>query len=296
VPVGRIRSAVGQPSRGLILALAKEVGALAGPGGTVWLYFAGHGLADPRTGERMLLPANAATDLYGVADEGLKLGELQAALGSGGADLVGVVDACFTGNARGGGQLLAGTRFAVPTWTGPTPGASWWSAAGHGGIAQPLDAARHGAFTYALLGGLRGWADGAVSGTPDGAVTEDELQVYVLSALRGLGIADQTPDWSGTADRVLVRSTALERAPTAGSSTDPVPTELLRVRRGMSRAAVDAVLGPGQGGGSNGQGLEQVSYPGASAWFRSAEGVVEDRKSTRLNSSHNPASRMPSSA
>lgn len=61
----------------------------------------------------------------------------------------------------------------------------------------------HGAFTYLSLGALRGWADGALDGAPDGVVTAGEAARYVERGLLELGIPGQQPVLLGDRDRVL---------------------------------------------------------------------------------------------
>ena len=117
--------------------------------------------------------------------------------------------------------------------------------------------------------------DGALSGTPHGTNTEAELQHHVGSVLRGVGITDQTPEFTGTGARAPGTATDLERAPSSWTGDTGAPsTTLLGVRRGMTRADVDRMLGPGAPGVNN-RTLMQVSYPGASVWFRLADGQVD---------------------
>jgi len=193
--------------------------------GTVWIYLAGHGVAAPSTGERLFLGDDARQDPAAFEARGLLLSDLQATAAQGGADVVLLVDACFNGRARDGASMAEGTRFAVPVYaTDVADGSLLWAASGPDQLARPLHSAQHGAFTYAMLGALRGWADGVIDGAADGQVTAEEAEVYVQRALPQLGIDDQRPELGGARDRVLARG-SLEPAPDLSgvASAPPVP-------------------------------------------------------------------------
>ncbi len=100
-----------------------------------------------------------------------------------------------------------------------------WTAAGPDQWSGPLDAARHGAFTYLAVGAMRGWADGQRDGVRDGKVTVEEASLYVEEGLRSLQIRDQRPERVG--DGALVLSSGTEErptlAPTAATATSPTP-------------------------------------------------------------------------
>ncbi len=183
-----------------------------GEGGTVWVYFAGHGAGNPDTGERMLLGDDVRPKVSAFASRGVAVAELEERITSGGRTAQLVLDACYTGASRGGTSISGGTRMVVPTYAVKATGPSrQWNAAGADQLAAPLDKARHGAFTYFAVGALRGWADGELSGIPDGKVMADEAQAYVARALRQSGNNDQTPIWVG--DTTVLTQGELEAAP-----------------------------------------------------------------------------------
>lgn len=209
VPPGQVTKLT-QAGREQILAAVDQASIATG---TVWIYLAGHGVAAPSSGERLFLGDDARQDPAAFEARGLLLSELSDRAGANGASVVMLVDACFNGTAREGGSLVEGTRFAVPVYaTEPAEGDLLFAASGPDQLARPLDAAGHGAFTYALLGALRGWADGEIDGRPDGQVTGDEAQVYVRRALQVLGIEDQRPELRGDGARPLSAG-SLEPAP-----------------------------------------------------------------------------------
>jgi hypothetical protein len=212
--------------------------------GTVWVYVAGHGVAAPSDGARLVLGDDARADPVAFEARGIRLDELSKRAGAGGAEVVLWVDACFNGQGRAGQSVTGGTRLAVPDYVGvPPAGVLQWAAAEPGQLARPLDEAGHGAFTYLSLGALRGWADGARDGQRDGVVTAGEAQAWVGQRLRELGLADQQPVLGGDPERVLAEGVS-EPAPSlqrgaAPIVTVPLNTTTVPIRRQVSLDAFD---------------------------------------------------------
>ena len=197
-------------------------GARTGQGGRVWVYYSGHGAASPETGDRMILGADAQSDLASFTARSVTLTELRETAASGGGDPVLILDTCYSGRSRTGADLTGGKRFAVPSFAvQPEATALEWSAAGADEWSGPLEAARQGAFTWLAVGALRGWADGQRDGTRDGQVTAEEAHLYVQAGLRQLGLTDQHPVMSGPTTVAL--STGTEPAPAldAPRATEP---------------------------------------------------------------------------
>lgn len=206
IPVSRVQKLTAGASREEMLAAIRAAGATVEGAGTVWVYFAGHGATFARepgaAPEPLLLGADVRRSVDSFATRGVALSELREAARAGGGRVVLILDACFTGTGRGGAPLLPGARLLVPTYAAaPSPDVLVWTAAGPDQVSRPLDAARHGAFTFLAVGALRGWADGSLDGVRDGQVTAHEAQEYVLGALRRLELDDQEP-------RLLVASEA----------------------------------------------------------------------------------------
>ncbi len=214
IPMQHVRLLDSQATREAILDAVDTAARDVGDGGTVWIYFAGHGAADPQSGARILLGADVPTDPTLFSQRAVAVAELEARASASGAKVFMVLDACYNGASRAGTDLVAGRRFAVPVqpvepgeWTGA------WFAAQPDQLSAPLDAARHGAFTYFAIGALRGWADGELDEEADGRVTGAEAQAYVDRMLGVAGVTGQHPELSGYApERVLTRG-KLERGP-----------------------------------------------------------------------------------
>lgn len=180
-------------SKEQIVAAVERAARSAEPGGTVWVYFAGHGVAAPSDGRRLLLGDDARQAAEVFEARGVAVEDLEDLATSGGARAVILVDACFNGASRSGEAVVEGTRFAVPDWATQPSDQLHWAAAGPDQVARPLDVVQHGAFTWLAIGALRGWADGEIDGQRDGQVTAAEAQVYVSRAMRTLGLHDQQP-------------------------------------------------------------------------------------------------------
>ncbi len=154
--------------------------------GTVWIYFSGHGVTLP-DGRRALIPIDATG--ASVAAEAMPLESLYADFldNKQVRRVVVVVDAGFGTRSRDGFELLPGTTAVTP---GPMPASDprlvVWVADEGLGPNQVYPAVKHGLFTWTVLGGLRGWADGVV-GEKDGKVSLYEAQVFASDAIAMLG-------------------------------------------------------------------------------------------------------------
>ena len=122
IPSSRVRLLKGGVSRMQIEEAVATAGGLVGPGGTAWVYFAGHGSASPSSRERLLLPANTLASEDGYDESGVPVKALQGMAAAGGGEALLITDACFTGAGRDGSALVSGGRSWVParaTASGP---------------------------------------------------------------------------------------------------------------------------------------------------------------------------------
>ncbi len=145
------------------------------PESTVYVYYAGHGTPNPKTGEAYLVPWDGNPDypsgLFPLNDLYAALSKLPA------KDVVVLLDACFSG-AQGRSVLAKGARPMVISVENPllASGKVIVLAASTGNqISSDYDKAGHGLFTHAVLTGLHGAADK----DKNGLVTLKELYPYV---------------------------------------------------------------------------------------------------------------------
>ncbi len=206
VPIQRIERLDNNPSAADIVAAVKRAGAATAAGGTIWLYFSGHGMA-ARDGRRMVLGGSASgADREALEQGGAVLDDLELAATAHGARVVAIIDACYTGEA-----VRLGDRTAVPPYSLPHRDVVEWLAAGADETSGPLEAAGHGAFTYFAIGALRGWADGQLAAA-DGKVLGDEAQLYVEAGLKAARVTGQRPEMHGDGWTNLVLSTGARDA------------------------------------------------------------------------------------
>lgn len=221
VPVARVERLKDPDPVRLRFAL-ERLAQRANPDGTLWVFWSGHAAASASDGTHHLLAAGDEPE--GTA---LTLEALEAVLARTRAGrVVLVLDASFSGLGRDGSELVAGRRYvAAPPAAPADPRVITWRAAGPRQIAAPLEAARHGLFSWFALAALRGWADGAL-GPADGQVTLEEAQVWVRDRLDALPV-DQTPSID---PRAIVRGEVLATVgrgplpPLEGLATGPFPS------------------------------------------------------------------------
>lgn len=197
-------------NREQISAAVRRAADSVGEGGTLWVYFAGHGAADA-SGAPILVGDDARRDPEVFGARSVTLAELTASV-SGPVNVL--IDACWAGRSRDGEELMPGVRFAVPVWAGigaeDPSRVRVWTAASPDQVSGPYSPAEHGLFTYFMVGALRGWADGELDGAPDGVVTAAEATRFVDRMFGVVQARSQQPMWQGARDVSLVASGRLE--------------------------------------------------------------------------------------
>lgn len=192
-----------QATREELKRFATLAAASSKPGGTVWFVFIGHGAPSKDGTEGLLVGADAQSTPESLFARGLPQQGLLDILQTGKqAQTVLVVDACFSGRA-GSGDALVKAQPVIPMAIQPVMAASTvvLTAAQADEFAGPLPGVDRPAFSYLLLGALRGWA------VDSGDVSAQSAQRYVQRALRGIpGRMNQTPSIFGNGDVVLTRS------------------------------------------------------------------------------------------
>ena len=175
------------------------------PGGTVILYFAGHGLPTEDGGDLYLLPFDGDRDL--LAESAIRRDRLIDRIKTAGAaQVIVILDACFAGQTRDGEPLRDDARplVLVPHTGHAAAGVTLLSAAQGSELALSLRGAGHGLFTYMLLKGLEGEADA----NNDHRITMGELYRYVEQRVEqeaGRMNHKQTPVLEGDFSTVLAQ-------------------------------------------------------------------------------------------
>ncbi len=235
---------------------AAQAASEVGPGGTLWFVFIGHGAPSKDGKDGLLVGADAQQDADSLYARSLARRELLAALGRGRqAKTVVLVDACFSGRSPSGAPLIVGLQPLIVTAVKPEavdPRAILFTAAKSDQFAGPLPKSGkpRPAFSYLLLGGLRGWADSS----GDGKVTAGELVEFAQKALKLAKDRTQTPELSaGSRDAVLglgreaapdlAKIDREDAAPPKSGGPDFQVTKLAEVPAAQAPAALGAAAG-----------------------------------------------------
>lgn len=153
---------------------------------TVVVYLAGHGITDP-AGRYHFLPYDADPDrvLESMIPEGLLRESLAGIAGR----LLLILDTCHAGGVMAGRGAAADLTRLANDLGGADGGVVVFTAATGGQVAQESAAWGNGAFTRALIEGLRGKADLRRTGR----VTVNMLDLYVSERVRELTRGRQVP-------------------------------------------------------------------------------------------------------
>lgn len=182
-----------EANRAEMLKAITRAGMRTGEGGTVWIYFAGHGAFSPARDERLLLGREVEKDVLMWQTQGVSLAEVQWMASTGGGRVVLLLEASFAGVGSKDEALWDEQTEGKPAAEAPADNVVVWSGAGFSGICSPLDETLHGLFTYFVVGAMRGWADGEGDGEPDGRITLGEARAYVERALSAVPARAQVP-------------------------------------------------------------------------------------------------------
>jgi hypothetical protein len=215
-----------------ILNDAKGLAGQVKKGGRLWVVFIGHGAPAADSDGGVLVGVDAQQNALSLDSRSVRLTDLEQAFASGAHnEVVLVQDACFSGKASSG-DLAPGLAplKAVSVRLGPK-----WTvlAAGKGDqYAGPLNDGRRPAFSYLVLGALRGWGDH----DKDGKVSAAEAVEYASSAIfQTVSGRKQQPELIGP-DLVLGAS---------GREAPPDLTLLGGAGAKPTEHAVVPVIGPG---------------------------------------------------
>ncbi|NNN05897.1 MAG: hypothetical protein HKL90_08355 [Elusimicrobia bacterium] len=206
VPVKNVSLLVdGDAAREDILAAARGAARRVGRGGTLWVVFIGHGARSEDGKDGLLVGADAQPTPRSLEARSVRREELLRALGGGRERaILAVLDACFSGRGEDGRMLVAGLQPLVVAAAPPAldARAAVLTAAEGDQFSGPLPGTRRPAFSYLILGGLRGWA-----ADRRGYVDARRLWLYARDALaatvRG---RDQTPELLGAGEAAVWRS------------------------------------------------------------------------------------------
>lgn len=189
-------------TREAMLKFARTAARDVGDGGTVWWVFIGHGAPTIDGSDGLLVGMDAQRTVDSLEARGLPQGLLLNTLQSSNHNTVMVLDTSFSGRSADGQALAAGVQPVVAVQMGDFLMKSTvvLTGAQPTEVAGPLDGTSRPAFSYLMLGALRGWAD-----ANDAAVTAAEALYYTQRTLRKASGRQQTPQITGNVALVLSR-------------------------------------------------------------------------------------------
>ena len=160
--------------------LAQQVG----PKGTLWFIFIGHGAPNKEGTDGLLLGVDTDADSDSLSARGVAQERALSLIGQGKqAHSVVVFDACFSGKTGDGGTtLVKGMMATLPNRKAASAPIKATVLAASDSFAGPLPNADRPAYSYLLLGALRGWADE----NGDKAVDVDEAHEFTRSHIQRL--------------------------------------------------------------------------------------------------------------
>jgi hypothetical protein len=171
----------------------------------VYVFYSGHGLPSEDGRSLFFLPHEANRDL--LERTAISQNELVAAIQKSSPKSVTMfIDSCYSGQSRTGETLLASARpisiVAKETSTFP-PNFTVISASAPDQISSSSPELKHGIFSYYLMRGMEGEADG----NKDGQITVAEMQAYLSEQVPRQAMSmnrTQQPQVVGDQARVLV--------------------------------------------------------------------------------------------
>jgi len=206
-PVDRVHMLFNdQATRERILKEASWVASSVRKGGQVWFIFIGHGAPVHNGKEPAFLGYDVQQAVDSLEARGVTLSEVSSRLQSSEASRIVIIsDACFFGRLPDGASIVKNLQPLVVTQVSPLadPRFLVLTAAKGNQFAGPLPGLGRPAFSYLLLGALRGWADK----DKDGNVTASEARDFTAMVIKTLvRDREQDPDLVGDEGFVLGKS------------------------------------------------------------------------------------------
>ena len=167
----------------------------------VFVFFAGHGMASDDGNNMFLLPYDGAPELLeeSAIRRDVLFGDIDA---TNPRSVTVFLDTCYSGTSRSEEQLVSARPVSIKAKPQSIPKKfTVITAAGNDQTAKPLEEVKHGMFSYFVMRGLEGDADG----NSDKKITAGELHKYVQKNVDRYSAGSQTPQIQGNADAVLVR-------------------------------------------------------------------------------------------
>ena len=212
VPTERVRLLTNNAAIDVAITKAlREAASASTRGGVAWFIFVGHGAPSPTGDDGLLLGVDTQPDLDAMQARGLPQQRALDVLKAGQQDAtVAIFDACFSGKSADGERALFPGMQATPPVRRAGPSSKTVILSSSDSFAGPLPGQRRPAFSYLLLGSVRGWADG----NGDGAVSLAEANTYTTATMRAaLKASERLPSIRGEAAGLVLAKSVVESSP-----------------------------------------------------------------------------------
>jgi hypothetical protein len=178
---------------------------------TLYFVFIGHGAPAKSGRDGVLIGSDARAVEASLYSRSLPQSRLVELVEQGKqAHSIVAIDACFNGRGQDGDALLKGTQATPPSSLVPPTKATVLSSSALHEYSGALPGGERPAFSYLLLGAMRGWGDT----NKDGVVTAKESVAYAGIVLRTLpNNHEQHPSLSGPDEDVELSKNAKEPPP-----------------------------------------------------------------------------------
>lgn len=178
---------------------------------TLYFVFIGHGAPAKSGRDGVLIGSDARAVEASLYSRSIAQSRLLELVEQGKqAHSVVAIDACFNGRGQDGDALLKGTQATPPSSLVPPTKATVLTSSALHEYSGALPGGERPAFSYLLLGAMRGWGDA----NKDGVVTARESVAYAGIVLRTLpNNHEQHPSLSGPDQDVELSSNAREPSP-----------------------------------------------------------------------------------
>ena len=144
-----------------ILAAVTDATHQVKPGGTLWFVYVGHGAPAPSHDDGLILGSDTQISENSLVARGVAQKDILAIIDSGPQkDAVVIFDACFSGSTGDGVPLVPGSQATVPVKRVEVSAGRSAILSASDVVAGPLPRHDRPAFSYLMLGAMRGWADG----------------------------------------------------------------------------------------------------------------------------------------
>lgn len=165
----------------------------------IFLFFAGHGLSSDDGENIYILPYDGEPELLEISALSHKelfsdINEVKP------KNVFAFFDTCYSGTTRSDETLIASRPVQIRAKPQSIPdNFAVFAAAGSTQVARPIEKMQHGLFSYFLMLGLEGAADG----NNDGKITSGELNSFIATNVNQWSSGAQTPELLGSSDFIV---------------------------------------------------------------------------------------------